>query len=143
MPNLKVLYLNGNEMVKKVKSYRKNVIADLKGLRYLDDRPVFEDDRRHAEAFQKGGLDAERAERDVIKAEKRAAHDKMHNDFKELMRKAKEERMAELAKQGKSAPPSLTSSGEEPKTYEVAEDDDEAPALEEVDLEAERAQKEK
>jgi dynein assembly factor 1, axonemal len=50
-------------MVKKVKSYRKNTIADLPHLRYLDDRPVFEDDRRTSEAFSKGGLDAERAER--------------------------------------------------------------------------------
>ncbi len=76
MPNLKVLYLNGNDMVKKVRSYRKTVIADLPKLRYLDDRPVFEDDRRASEAFAKGGLEAERAERAQIKAEKQAAHEK-------------------------------------------------------------------
>lgn len=81
MPNLKVLYLLGNEVTKKVSNYRKNVISDLPQLRYLDDRPVFADDRRNAEAFVKGGLKAEREERDQIKKEKREAHEKMRSDF--------------------------------------------------------------
>ena len=70
MPNLKVLYLQNNPVVKKIKNYRKTVIAALPSLKYLDDRPVFEDDRRHAEAFSRGGIDEERKERDKIKQEK-------------------------------------------------------------------------
>ncbi len=49
MPELKVLYLKGNPCVKKLtggKSYRKYTIARIGGLTYLDDRPVFKDDRR-------------------------------------------------------------------------------------------------
>lgn len=41
----------GNGVVKKIKHYRKRVINRYKSLTYLDDRPVFEDDRRRAEAF--------------------------------------------------------------------------------------------
>ena len=49
MPELKVLYLKGNPCVKKLtggKSYRKYTIARIGSLTYLDDRPVFKDDRR-------------------------------------------------------------------------------------------------
>jgi len=66
MPNLKVLYLQGNEVTNKIKNYRKTMIARIPTLKYLDDRPVFEDDRRNSEAFHRGGLDEERKERDII-----------------------------------------------------------------------------
>jgi len=64
-------------------------------LRYLDDRPVFEDDRRHAEAFHRGGIDEERAERELIKTEEREKHHEYHRKFKEMMRRAREEKRAE------------------------------------------------
>lgn len=62
MPELKVLYLKGNPVVKKIPHYRKTVIAKIPTLSYLDDRPVFRDDRRYAEAFVKAGnsIEAER-----------------------------------------------------------------------------------
>jgi len=96
MPNLKVLYMLECPLIKKIKNYRKTVISELPELKYLDDRPVFVDDRRNAEAFTRGGLDEERAERDRIKAEKKVAHDKMHADFKAMMKKAKLARLADL-----------------------------------------------
>ena len=43
------------------------MIHRLPELRFLDDRPVFEDDRRKAVAFANGGLDAEREEMRKIK----------------------------------------------------------------------------
>ncbi len=49
MPNLKVLYLKGNDVVKKIPHYRKTLIAKCKLLKYLDDRPVFEDERRRVD----------------------------------------------------------------------------------------------
>jgi len=64
MPKLAVLYLNGNPMTKKIKNYRKTLIARIPTLKYLDDRPVFEEDRRFAEAFARGGIEEERKERD-------------------------------------------------------------------------------
>ena len=66
MPNLKVLYMQGNGCVNKIKNYRKTMIDKLPQLKYLDDRPVFADDRRNAEAFARGGLEEERKERALI-----------------------------------------------------------------------------
>lgn len=37
MPALRVLYNQGNTYIKKVKNYRKELIAKMKELRYLDD----------------------------------------------------------------------------------------------------------
>jgi dynein assembly factor 1 len=70
MPALAVLYLQGNEVTKKIKNYRKVLISKIPTLKYLDDRPVFEEDRRFAEAWAKGGLDEERKERETFKKEK-------------------------------------------------------------------------
>lgn len=95
MPNLKVLYLQNNGVSKggnAIQSYRKTVISKIKPLRYLDDRPVFEDDRRHAEAFSRGGLEEERAERAKIKKEELDKHHEYHRKFKEMMRKAREDK---------------------------------------------------
>jgi dynein assembly factor 1 len=81
MPKLAVLYLNGNGVTKKIKNYRKTVISRIPSLKYLDDRPVFDEDRRFAEAFSKGGLDEERKEREKFKKEKDDAHWKNHEAF--------------------------------------------------------------
>ena len=87
MPNLSCLYLQGNPVVNKIRNYRKNLIAMLPNLKYLDDRPVFENDRRCAEAFVAGGVEAERAERLKIRQEE---EEKQRRNF-EYMKKVREE----------------------------------------------------
>jgi dynein assembly factor 1 len=85
LKGLRVLYLQGNECVRKIPHYRKNMISKLPELRYLDDRPVFEDERRFAEAFTRGGLDGEKRERVSYKKEKEEAELQRLKDFREMI----------------------------------------------------------
>ena len=54
MPGLRVLYLLGNPVVKEISHYRKTIISRCADLRYLDDRPVFEEERLRCNAWAKG-----------------------------------------------------------------------------------------
>lgn len=74
MKNLRVLYMKGNSIQKNMKYYRKTLIASLPNLQYLDDRPVFEDERRWVTAWSTGGLEAEQEERRKIIKEKENRH---------------------------------------------------------------------
>ena len=73
MPALRALYLSaGNPIAGSVRPYRKRVVAAVSGLVYLDERPVFDAERRGAEAWVRGGDEAERAERDKLTVRARA-----------------------------------------------------------------------
>ena len=69
MPNLAVLVCKDNDFCRKIENFRKTVIAKIPTLEYLNDRPVFPEDRRLAEAFARGQVPAERAEKLTIKEE--------------------------------------------------------------------------
>jgi len=60
-------------------------------LKYLDDRPVFQEDRRAAEAFNRGGIEEERAERRRIRDENNAAHDRNMKAFQDMVERARAE----------------------------------------------------
>lgn len=92
MPNMKVLYLQGNKMIKGIKAYRKTLTVKLPLLCYLDDRPVFPEDRRHADAFARGGIEEERKERDRIREENNEKDEKNRKAFRDMMDNAKEQR---------------------------------------------------
>lgn len=85
MPNLKVLYLKGNPIVEKIKNYRKTVIARLPTLTYLDDRPVFIEERQLAEAWFAGGPDAEKKERERQREEKSATEKRNFDWFEQIV----------------------------------------------------------
>nr|CAH7718770.1 unnamed protein product [Callosobruchus chinensis] len=63
MQGLRVLNLMGNPVIRKIPAYRKTMILACKQLQYLDDRPVFPRDRACAEAWKRGGISEENAER--------------------------------------------------------------------------------
>lgn len=67
----------------------------------MDDRPVFDDDRRNAEAFARGGLDEERKERALIAQEKKDRDEANRVAFKDMIKKAREEKR--LADEQKAA----------------------------------------
>ena len=85
LPNLKVLYCQNNPAMKKFKNMKKMFISKLEKLSYLIDKPVFDDDRRYAVAWARGGMDEEREERKKIKKEKDETHKKNHKAFKDMI----------------------------------------------------------
>jgi len=97
MQDLRVLYLKDNYVSKKIPNYRKGITANCVNLKYLDDRPVFVEDRRAADAFNRGGLEEERAERRRIREENNAAHDRNMKAFQEMVDRAKSEKRERLA----------------------------------------------
>merc|ERR1712176_592659 len=114
----------------KIKNYRKTIIAAIPTLTYLDDRPVFAEDRRHAEAFAKGGIEAEREEREKIKIEKREKDDRNHKAFRDMMEKARAEKRAAEEKARKERG--------EPEPAEVPKSDDEKHEEKLAELEKEK-----
>ena len=99
IPNLRVIYLQGNECCRKIKNYRKTLINKLKELRYIDDRPVFDDERRFAEAFGRGGYEEEKKEREKYRREIKEKEEKRIKDFYEMVNKFKKEREGENYKE--------------------------------------------
>jgi dynein assembly factor 1 len=63
MPELAVLYMQNNQFNKKIAHYRKSIISRMPNLKYIDDKPIFEDEKRYADAWARGGLEEERKER--------------------------------------------------------------------------------
>lgn len=101
LPDLRVLYLIGNPVIKNIRNYRKTIIAKCKSLKYLDDRPVFDDERRRVEAWMtafeiNGETDAaneaERLELVKIRKEKEDAEERNFRAFEELMQQGAEVR---------------------------------------------------
>ena len=94
---LKLLKLQGNPVVSEVPSYRKTVTCALPSLNYLDDAPVFPKDRRLAEAWLRGGLEEERAERARIFEDEKAERERQRRNFERMVTEARAEAEARRA----------------------------------------------
>lgn len=105
MPQLKSLYLTGNPCVRTIPNYRRAVVAACPNLRYLDDRPVFDDERRAVTAWAAGGAAAEKAERQNIAKEVQEKHERHMEEFREMVRVAQ--------RQANGSPVASSSDGED------------------------------
>ena len=88
--DLRVIYLKGNDVVRKIPNYRKTLISKIDSLKYIDDKPIFEDEKRFALAFMRGGYEEERKERAKYREENRLKEEKRIRDFCKMMNKYKE-----------------------------------------------------
>ena len=124
IPDLRVLYLQGNPVTKKIKYYRKTITAALPTLKYLDDRPIFPEDRLRAEAFTKGLAEggvkaaqaAERAEIKRQREEKKAKEERNFRQFEEMLRNARLEREAKKAEEERKKAEAAASTTDLPTT---------------------------
>eukprot|EP00158_Paraphelidium_tribonemae_P005514 Partr_v1_DN27381_c2_g1_i2_m46148 putative dynein, axonemal, assembly factor 1 len=89
MPSLTVLNLANNPIVQTIPSYRKRVISTLSRLTYLDDQPVFPEEREQILAWNRGGLDAEREERARQREQKKLEHEKHYRDMLKIQESAR------------------------------------------------------
>ena len=80
--------MEGNPFVRNMTNYRRRIINILPELRFLDDAPVTDHDRRLAAAWKIGGKDAEIQERYKINDEKESAKKEVMRDFRRMKREA-------------------------------------------------------
>lgn len=95
MPKLAVLNLMANPVIQKIKNYRRVLVSRLKNLTYLDDRPVFEKERLAVEAWARGGIEAEREERERQKQEEIDAQKRNFEAMKKMQEEARKKRLQE------------------------------------------------
>ncbi|KAG5490642.1 hypothetical protein JKF63_00764 [Porcisia hertigi] len=89
---LRTLLLHGNELCRHTVHYRKRWIASFPALRFLDEYPVFDDERARAEAFATGGIAAEEEVRDAQRARAAAERQEQfayYGDMREAQREAR------------------------------------------------------
>ena len=89
-PKLRCLYLRGNRCIRLIPNYRKQMIASVISLRYLDDRPVSDVERLGAEAWKTHGKDAEMEVRRKHFEEKQQKDWEQFKEFGELVDKAEQ-----------------------------------------------------
>lgn len=126
LTELRVLKLDGNPICREIKNYRRKFINVLPNLRFFDDQPVTDYDRRLAKAWIEGGRKAEIDERHKIAAEEDDVHRAGMRDFRRLQRDA----LTESGKNLKDFPELMSSDDEEVATlmkmkFESQKDDDE------------------
>nr|CCC91238.1 conserved hypothetical protein [Trypanosoma congolense IL3000] len=85
LKRLRSLKLSGNPLVRTLPRYRKTVLARCGRLLHLDDRPVFDAERRLVTAWARGGDEAEKEERQRMKKEEKQKHLRQLREFRELL----------------------------------------------------------
>lgn len=89
LPDLQCLYYNGNPGLRTIKQYRRRLIGLLPKLRYLDERPIFEDERAYAEAWNAEGPEGEQKKRQEWHEKKLAKEEEDRKADEEFVERAK------------------------------------------------------
>eukprot|EP01065_Artemidia_motanka_P036663 TRINITY_DN4462_c0_g1_i1.p1 TRINITY_DN4462_c0_g1~~TRINITY_DN4462_c0_g1_i1.p1 ORF type:complete len:448 (+),score=159.05 TRINITY_DN4462_c0_g1_i1:78-1421(+) len=92
MPELKCLYVQGNEITGQTRYWRLKVVGNLPQLTHMDERPVFEKERRAVNAWMVGGFEAEQAEREKMRQEEKAAKKEELRRWKEMQERGREQK---------------------------------------------------
>jgi len=90
-------YFKGNPAIRKIRMYRKTMINGMKGLVFLDDRPVKPLDRLAAEAWAEGGTEKETEVRKKFLEEERAKMRSYLVKTRELEEEARKHRNLQIA----------------------------------------------
>lgn len=96
LKNLACLYLKDNPVKREFSNYRKVMVGSLHNLKYLDERPVSDEERRLSIAFKEGGLGAERAEREKMENERKEREQLEKLENKEKNEKIRRRHQLEL-----------------------------------------------
>lgn len=104
LKSLRVFYGQGNKFVKDLRYYRKRVISTCGDLRYLDDRPIFDEEARRVRAWNQvfsltGDVDkANESEREEIANIRQDAKDEEHQrirDFDDFIHNRKDNNLGQ------------------------------------------------
>jgi dynein assembly factor 1, axonemal len=92
LPELRCLYMKGNKCLRNILNYRKNFIAKLPSLTYLDEKPVTEIERLSCETWLLHGKEAEIEVRKNYFENKQAENKKSLDEYGEIEKQAIEKR---------------------------------------------------
>ncbi|RNF12217.1 putative dynein assembly factor 1, axonemal-like [Trypanosoma conorhini] len=92
---LRTCMLQGNRFVRTAPSYRKFLIAQLPSLRFLDQYPIFPEERSCAEAYAVGGMALEKAQREENQRNEEEERQKQYRFFTEARATMRERRTTE------------------------------------------------
>lgn len=113
----------GNPVVSKVAYFRKKMVVACKSLRYLD-RPIFDDERAAAEAWARGGLDAEREMKEKLQQAKRDKERKSTQEFRDWQNSVRREAIPRYEVSGVLPAHTLAEIA-----TEISDDDESLPSL--------------
>jgi dynein assembly factor 1 len=120
----------GNPVVKQIKYYRKTVIASIPNLKYLDDRPVFDDERRRVNKWKEvydatsdyeQANEAERNEIKVMREEKKAQEEANFRAFDAMVQAGIRTKAERAAAEAASRKAYALANGEEYDEFKDAE----------------------